>query len=271
MSAAPSRRLPGRWIGTPGESPLLLVHGLGSCWQHWAPMLEPLGKAAHEVCAVDLPGFGTAAPLRDEPTLARLADALEGHLDASGWDTAHLAGNSLGGLLALELARRGRARSVTAFSPAGMATGVDHVRTQVMLRTQHAVGRRLRPGLSWLAERKAGRAALLAGTAARPAQTPAWVAERLALSFVDSDAVTSVLDAFDATGIVEDLGGVEVPITIAWGDRDVLLPPRQGLAFKDAVPAARLVRLRGLGHSPMTDDPDLCTEVVLRTTGAWAG
>lgn len=271
MSGPAPRELPARYVGTPGEAPLLLVHGLGSCWEHWSPMLELLGKAPLETCAVDLPGFGDAPPLDGPPTLGRLADALEAHLDAAGWPTAHLAGNSLGGLLSLELARRGRARSVTAFSPAGMATGLDDLRSRLMLRAQHAAGRRLRSALPGLASRAAGRIALLGGAAAHPARVASWLAERLAVAYVDSDAVLPTLDAFDASAIVTDLARVEAPVTIAWGDRDVLLPPRQGLAYAEAMPRARLVRLRGLGHSPMTDDPDLCAEVVLRTAGVWRG
>jgi pimeloyl-ACP methyl ester carboxylesterase len=53
------------------------------------------------------------------PGVEALTDALERELDAAGWDTAHVDGNSLGGWLALELAKRGRARSVVAFAPAG--------------------------------------------------------------------------------------------------------------------------------------------------------
>ena len=48
-----------------------------------------------------------------------LADDVERRLDALGWDTAHIVGNSLGGWVAFELERRGRARTLTGIAPAG--------------------------------------------------------------------------------------------------------------------------------------------------------
>jgi pimeloyl-ACP methyl ester carboxylesterase len=97
--------------------PLLLIHGLGLSWSSWNPVL-PILTRAHDVLALDLPGFGTAPPLRDQtPTVAALADAIEAELERSGLDRVHVAGNSLGGWIALELARRGRATSAVALSP----------------------------------------------------------------------------------------------------------------------------------------------------------
>jgi pimeloyl-ACP methyl ester carboxylesterase len=107
--------------GGTGE-PLVLVHGIGHTWRGWKPML-PLLEPRFDVLAVDLPGFGHSPPLPPDgvaPTVEALADAVESELDAAGFDTAHLAGNSLGGWIALELARRRRARTVTAISPFGL-------------------------------------------------------------------------------------------------------------------------------------------------------
>src|SRR5918997_3218979 len=109
--------------GGSGE-PLLLVHGVGHTWRAWRPMLPQLERR-FEVLAVDLPGFGRSAPFPQgfDSTPDALADAVEDELGRAGFDTAHIAGNSLGGWIGLELARRGRARSVTAISPAGLQHG----------------------------------------------------------------------------------------------------------------------------------------------------
>src|SRR5688500_8806710 len=106
--------------GGAGE-PLVLVHGIGHTWRGWKPMLPELERH-FDVLAVDLPGFGHSAPLPagQACTPEELADAVEQAMDAAGFETAHLAGNSLGGWIALILARRGRARTVTAISPAGL-------------------------------------------------------------------------------------------------------------------------------------------------------
>src|SRR5919107_1777100 len=93
--------------GGSGE-PLVLIHGIGHTWRGWRPML-PLLEGRFEVLAVDMPGFGYSEAL---------ADAVEDEMGRAGFDRAHIAGNSLGGRVALELARRGRAETVVALSPA---------------------------------------------------------------------------------------------------------------------------------------------------------
>lgn len=99
---------------------MLLVHGIGHRWQMWTPLLDSLSR--DYVVAVDLPGFGLSSRLPEpgEPTLVAAVDILESCMDELGWDRAHLVGNSLGGWLALELAKWGRATSVCALAPAGL-------------------------------------------------------------------------------------------------------------------------------------------------------
>src|SRR5690349_24508093 len=101
--------------------PLVLLHGIGGEACVWDPVLDALA-ADHDVLALDLPGFGRSAPLPDgvEPTPEALARAVAALLDADGLDDVHVAGNSLGGWVALELAKAGRARSVTGLCPAGL-------------------------------------------------------------------------------------------------------------------------------------------------------
>src|SRR3954451_9726912 len=88
-------------------APLVLIHGIGHTWRGWKTMLPRL-EERFDVLAVDLPGFGRSAPLPpglDSPPEA-LADAVEDELGRAGFDSAHIAGNALGGWIALELARR---------------------------------------------------------------------------------------------------------------------------------------------------------------------
>ncbi len=97
-------------------SPLLLLPGIGMSWQAWLPVLDLLATE-HEVIAVDLPGLGGAsAPL---PTgmlssVETLTNAIEDFIEEQGLVQPHVAGNSLDGAIALELARRGVVRSATA-------------------------------------------------------------------------------------------------------------------------------------------------------------
>jgi pimeloyl-ACP methyl ester carboxylesterase len=100
---------------------LLLLHGLGGSRVVWEPVLELL-EAEREVIVLDMPGFGAAPPLPDgvEPSAANLAAAIKTRIDALGVDRPHVAGNSLGGWVGLEMGREGWAASVTALSPAGL-------------------------------------------------------------------------------------------------------------------------------------------------------
>lgn len=254
--------LPGFRAGA-GE-PMLLLHGLGMCWQVWQPVLPALTER-FDVSAPDLPGFGTAAPLAGrEPTTEALADAIERHLDDLGWEDAHLVGNSLGGRLALVLARRGRARSVTAISPAGMVHGWEQTWARAMLKTQYHVSRLLRPVVVAGCRTAVGRTLLFGQVVGRPWLLTEEESLRMATVFGDSPVVLATLEA---TGHFEDadLSGIDVPVTVAWGTRDVILLPRQGPRFKRAMPQTRLVKLEGLGHTPMTDDPATVAHVILAT------
>src|ERR1700761_3889446 len=101
--------------------PIVLLHGFTGHWRHWKPVLADL-VARYEVIAPTLSGHNGGPPFPSGAGLERVADAgdsLEEHLDSLGVGTAHLVGNSMGGALALELAKRGRARTVVALAPAG--------------------------------------------------------------------------------------------------------------------------------------------------------
>src|SRR5690242_991969 len=98
-------------------SPLLLLHGFTDTWRTWELVLPAL-ELRHDVLAPTLAGHAGGPPLR-EPVVPALADAVEAAMDTAGWETADVAGNSLGGYVALQLAERGRARTVTALAPAG--------------------------------------------------------------------------------------------------------------------------------------------------------
>src|SRR5487761_1403386 len=101
--------------------PVVLLHGFTGHWRHWRPVLADL-VARYEVIAPTLSGHNGGPAYPSGMGLEKVADAgdsLEHHLDQLGVGTAHFVGNSMGGSLALELAKRGRARSVVAIAPGG--------------------------------------------------------------------------------------------------------------------------------------------------------
>ncbi|OKK17638.1 alpha/beta hydrolase [Streptomyces sp. CB00455] len=250
--------------------PLLLLHGIGHHFQAWHPVTDILA-ATHDVIAVDLPGFGASDPLPEGVPydLGTVAPALGALCTALGVERPHVAGNSLGGLLALEMGRSGLVRSVTALSPAGFWTEGERRYAFATLLAMRAGAKALpRPALERLTRSSAGRAALTGTIYARPARRSpqSVVAETLALR--DATGFEATLAAGGSVRFTDDVPGL--PVTIAWGTRDRILLRRQGVRAKQTLPGARLVRLPGCGHVPMSDDPALVSRVILDTTGGAA-
>ncbi|MGW1754677.1 alpha/beta fold hydrolase [Streptomyces mirabilis] len=248
-------------VGT-GE-PLLLLHGIGHHRQAWDPVVHILA-AEREVIAVDLPGFGESPALPDGLThdLRTVVPTLGGLCEALEIERPHVAGNSLGGLLALELGREKLVRSVTAISPAGFWSPVERRYAFGVLLAMRQGARRLPlPVIERLSRSAAGRAALTSTIYARPGRRSpeAVVAETLALARAEGFADT--LRAGTTVQFTDDIPGL--PVTVAWGTRDRLLVRRQGIRAKHIIPRARLVRLPGCGHVPMNDDPALVARVIL--------
>ncbi len=243
--------------------PLLLLHGIGHHRQAWDPVLDILATE-RDVIAVDLPGFGASPALPEGlphnlPTVTATLSALCEALDV---DRPHVAGNSLGGLLALELGREKLVRSVTALSPAGFWSQNERRYAFTLLLTMRRIAERMpEPMVHRLARSTAGRTALTSTIYARPGRRSpeAVIAETAAL--VNAPAFTETLRAGDAVQFTDDVPGI--PVTVAWGTRDRVLLRRQGIRAKQIIPRARLVRLPGCGHVPMNDDPALVARVIL--------
>ncbi|MGX1914712.1 alpha/beta fold hydrolase [Streptomyces phaeochromogenes] len=243
--------------------PLLLLHGIGHHRQAWDPVVDILA-AERDVIAVDLPGFGESPALPDglAHDLPTMNAALSGLCEALELDRPHVAGNSLGGLLALELGREKLVRSVTALSPAGFWSPVERRYAFGLLQAMRAAARSMPlPMVERLSRSAAGRTVLTSSIYARPGRRSpeAVVAETLALANAQGFAET--LRAGGSVQFSDDVPGL--PVTVAWGTRDRILVRRQGIRAKQVIPRARLVRLPGCGHVPMNDDPALVARVVL--------
>jgi pimeloyl-ACP methyl ester carboxylesterase len=244
--------------------PLLLIHGTGGSRAHWSPVTGLLASR-RELLLVDLPGHGESGPPREDGRLAHTpigyASALGALLDELGIDSAHVAGNSVGGWTALELAKLGRARSVVALSPAGMWERRDPWRCVAQLWSEHKLGRAFAPLTPSVMRSRVGRSLFLRGTVARPGQMPADAAVELATTY----AQTRCFDAHLASTRRErfrDGREIEAPVTVAWGGKDRLIPAKA--RRRDELPEnARVIGLRGCGHLPMWDDPELVARTIL--------
>jgi pimeloyl-ACP methyl ester carboxylesterase len=241
--------------------PLVLIHGIGHTWRAWRPML-PLLEEHFDVLAVDMPGFGRSAPFPAgvDSTPEALADAVEDEMARAGFDRAHIAGNSLGGWVALELARRGRAETVTAISPAGLQLGRERAWGVAILRGMRWVAQNAPPP-RFLFDSAAGRVC-----AAGPTYARAWKKDPDCLA--EESELLANCDGFEATlthtfhAQPRGLTTLDVPVLLLWGTLDVVLIPRQGRRFERLIPGAELRWLRGAGHTPMSDAPEELSEAI---------
>lgn len=247
-----------------GEGPpLVLLHGVGHHLGGWRPVVELLG-GEFDTLACDSPGFGRspALPAGVEPSVPAYADAFERFFEELNLDRPHVAGNSMGGGIAFELARRGAVRSVSAFSPVGFWTPRERLfcsaSLTVLARTPHV----LRPAIRRIVGTRPGRAVLYRQLWAWPLRMP----REEALSALDdawsAPAFIPALSAFGNFHAVAPEQLRDVPITVAWGNRDrLLLYGRQAPRARRVLAFAEHVTL-GAGHLPAYDDPPAVAQVI---------
>jgi pimeloyl-ACP methyl ester carboxylesterase len=236
--------------------PLLLLHGVGHHWQGWKPVIERL-RGDFDVIACDSPGFGRSAPLPSgiEPTITSYADAFEWVLAELGLERPHIAGNSMGGAIGLELARRRAVSSVTAFSPAGFWVNAERRFCQLSLSALGNIPVPARPAIEAAARTRAGRIALFSQNFGYPGRLPAEEAVATLRDAWAAPALAGALKAFDHYSFDRPEELRNVPVTIAWGVRDRLLPYRtQAPRAREMLPWATHLSL-GTGHVPFYDDP----------------
>jgi pimeloyl-ACP methyl ester carboxylesterase len=243
--------------------PLVLVHGLGHRRQAWYPVLDQLAEQ-REVILLDLPGHGQSGPLVTEgrPVDEVLSGELRAFLVRQELIRPHVAGNSVGGRIALEAGVRGDARSVTALSPAGFwRSDLAFSYTQSVLRTASTVSGRLGSRAPRLARTRGGRSVRLAWITAHPGDIEA---DRALGDFQAFNAALPALREIigQATPFDSVMPG-EVPVTVAWGARDAVLPRYQARVARQVLPGAVHLSLPGCGHVPMSDNPALVARVLL--------
>jgi pimeloyl-ACP methyl ester carboxylesterase len=250
--------------------PVVLLHGFTAAWRIWHPILADL-VARYEVIAPTLPGHhgGPSYPADRPITFGDSTDAVERLLDELGVGTAHFVGNSMGGGIALELAKRGRARSVVALAPAGGWTRGDgegprigsfFARQIKMLERTHAWSERImrRPGTRRLAFREIMRH----GELVSPADAASISQAALGCS-ISRRAIQALL-ADEAELTITDLDRIACPVLLATPQFDRVLPgPRHAPRYRREIPGVRAVTLSGCGHVPVWDEAKLVTKLIV--------
>lgn len=238
---------------------LVLVHGLGATWRLWRPILPALERR-FEVLAVDLPGFGGSPPA-DRADVGAYADVVAGLAGRP----FHAVGSSMGGGVVLELGRRGMARSVTAFAPVGFWGPLSRRYCQITVTMGRSAARGLGPMLPRLVSTRAGRAVVFGLYYGRPTKVDPVTGVEDAAALAKAPGFTAARRSFAAHDFGDPGALPGIPVTIAWGVRDLILPVRQARAAEAALPHARHVRLPRCGHLPFGDDPGTCVRLIEET------
>lgn len=268
MSADNAQETQAAYEGGQGST-LLLLHGLGGSWHIWKPVLAALGKR-HRVVALTLPGHhgGTPLPGGVEPSVQAIVDVLEQDLRARGIVRPHVCGNSLGGWISLELVRRGLVQSATALSPGGgWDRPEDFKGVLKMFRIVFAVvtvlmvisALFLRFGF---VRRLLNKQAMLHGDRVPPAELKG------ALNAIrNTKIMPRLLANIGETGPIQPLDVGDTPVTIAWAEKDLVIPYETfGRPILARVTGARALTMPGVGHVPMYDDPEQVVDIILQTT-----
>ena len=250
------------------RTPLVLLHGLGMSARVWDDV-RPMLELHHEIAALTTLGHRGGVTAKRRPVTVRdLVDDVERALDARGLERPHVAGNSLGGWMAIELARRGRARTVCALSPAGSWTAGTAEQTAGVRKIRRAYRlARLSPlpkavlMRSAAARRLTLRDAACHGDRLTPAQAVEVTRDLLACTVLD--------DLLRTEEEIAPLDPLPCPITLVWSGDDAILPVAvNGTVARARLPQARFEILPGVGHVPMIDEPASVARAILRASRA---
>lgn len=241
--------------------PMVLIHLGANPWHKWEPVLPQLTDR-FDVLAPTLPGWAGGPTLSAPASLPVFVDAVEAAMDRAGFDTAHLVGNSMGGWIAFELARRGRARSVIAFSPAGGWNERGRRRLKRFFVWNKRLSAATRPVVPLALRIPLVRRIMFRLIIERGDQVTARQAVDLTRDTMQADwrRIVPVIDD-DTVAEYPDLG---VPALVAWSERDRFTPLRpDGDTWLAAAPHAEFRILPDVGHLPMFDNPTMVADTIL--------
>jgi pimeloyl-ACP methyl ester carboxylesterase len=241
--------------------PIVFVHGLSGSWPNWLEQMAAFASG-HSILALDLPGFGHSPGEAGEISMPGYASLLDRLLDQLGHERATVVGNSMGGLIAAELAAcfPARVERLVLVSPAGISTYANRLTTRTMpaIRRLEQV---LALGAAWtashsdsLATRPRMRELMLKGVIAHPSRLEG----PLAAEQIRGAGTSGFLEALER--IVEydlrpRLAQIQCPTLVVWGTKDRLISVRDAPVFAEAIPGARKVVYEDTGHMAMLERP----------------
>jgi pimeloyl-ACP methyl ester carboxylesterase len=246
-----------------GEGPLLLLlHGIASTADTWAPVVDALA-ARHTVLAPDLLGHGASAKPRGDYSLGAYASGVRDLVAALGFDRATVVGHSLGGGIAMQFAYQfpERVERLVLVSSGGLGREVHAILRAATLPGSELVLALL--GGAWLRATGGAVGGALVRLGLRTGEDLTGVAAGIG-SLADAAARSAFVHTARAA---IDAGGQRVsatdrlylaaalPTLIVWGERDPIIPVAHGRAAHAAIPGSRLEVFGGAGHYPHREHP----------------
>lgn len=243
---------------------LVLIHGLGSSAKGWQDV-APLLTGEFNVYTPTALGHAGGPPVDKYPVLGSdMVDWAEEYLDEQGLDRPHVAGHSMGGFIALELARRGRAETACAISPGGFWKPEEGQEAFQVAKEAVASARRARHLIPVLYRVPQIRKRAMRGVSGHPER----VGYARALEAY-RDVIACTIHAKSNLGSehAKPLDPVPCPVTIAWAERDEMLPlATHGQRAREFVPQATFTILRDVGHEALLDNPALVAQTIVSAT-----
>jgi len=241
--------------------PLVLLHGFADSADTWRRVLDWLARRNRRALAVDLPGFGAAGPLEPGPVLPQwdaFAAAAVEHVAGEGGGPAIVAGNSLGGCIALRAGERSRGLPLAGVVPVAPA-GFDMPAWFGIIERDPLVRYVLASPVPVPAP--VLRATVGAAYRQLAFARPRAAAGEVVRAFTEHHSTKSAVQRFLATGrrlLPElsdcfDLEAIDVPVLLIWGDRDRMVTHRGAGKVTGALPDTRYELLEGIGHCPQVE------------------
>jgi pimeloyl-ACP methyl ester carboxylesterase len=252
---------------------LLCLHGFTDTWRSWELVLPALERG-HEVLAPTLPGHAGGPALPEPVEDDTLVVAVEAAMDDAGWETAHVVGNSLGGYIALQLAVRGRARSVVALAPAGgwADGGPGHEQRLQHFTTMRELARDAAPYADQIVASSEGRRRATLYTTVNFEHIPPELLAHQIRGVAGCDGAEALIDRARRKGFPLEAERITCPVRIVWGTEDALLSwPEAAVRYQEGLPNADWVEMPDVGHCPQLDVPLEAAELILGFVDGHAG
>ncbi|MEU0510917.1 MULTISPECIES: alpha/beta fold hydrolase [Amycolatopsis] len=240
---------------------LVLLHGGGVDSRAWARLLRRLPPKT-DVLALDLAGHGAEPGFDYGPdVVSRLAGLTAVTLRDRGVETPLVLGHSLGGAVALELARLVHVSGAIALAPIGFWSPLRGRYAAAALRHASKLSRNLHIPL---------RDRLLAGRVTRSAALGLFSAEPSMISAEEASTMASALAVSDIAAMSRHTGRyrfrrapeITAPVTIVWAGRDRIIGRRGARRAAELLPTATQVVIPHSGHLVPTDAPGEVARII---------